>query len=297
MANPQKEHGYTAIANEILETIQQYKFNLNELKIVMCIWRFTYGFQRKDHEMSLTFIENHTGINRGRVNAALKNLEKQNIIRRTQEGGRNRSNKYAFNKDYETWKAEKYAAFGSTELTTSARNDTSYQDDTTGSVRNDTTGSLQDDTTGSVQNDTQERNTKEIYKEKDKEIVSSSDFKKMAEFLNGNGIIHRTQIENPNSLFNSDLNEIYENYRFEEPEQMIIEASKEAYRKGKPTWAYTFGILRKWYERGIKTTKGVEELKARWEEDKREEHRRSYAGATSQSGKYAPEPPGDPYER
>lgn len=54
-ANPQAENGYTRVANEIMEVVQEYKFSANELKIILCIWRYTYGFQRKEHSISLSF--------------------------------------------------------------------------------------------------------------------------------------------------------------------------------------------------------------------------------------------------
>ena len=56
MASPQKEHGYTPIANEILEQICKVKLNGTQLRIIMAIWRFTYGFSRNEHEMSIGFL-------------------------------------------------------------------------------------------------------------------------------------------------------------------------------------------------------------------------------------------------
>src|SRR5690625_5575666 len=157
MAKPQIENGYTKIANEILEVVQHFKFTVNEMKLIMCIWRFTYGFQRKEHEMSLSFFEQHTGLTRGRVNKSLKDLKENNVIF-VQKGNAKKSNSYSFNKNYDEWKKEKYASFTSVQddTTTSLQNDTttSVQNDTTTSVQNDTTTSVQDDTATSVQDDT-----------------------------------------------------------------------------------------------------------------------------------------------
>ena len=44
MANPQIENGYTAIANEILDHLYKQSLNGTELKVVMCILRYTFGF-------------------------------------------------------------------------------------------------------------------------------------------------------------------------------------------------------------------------------------------------------------
>src|SRR5690606_4945825 len=102
MSNVQLENGFTRIANELLEVIQQYKFSLNELKIILCVFRFTYGFNRKEHEMSLTFFMNHTGLNRSRVNGSLKKLIENNVLIVTKKGDAKTSNSYMFNKNYET---------------------------------------------------------------------------------------------------------------------------------------------------------------------------------------------------
>ena len=41
MANPQIENGYTVIANEILDHLYKQSLNGTELKVVMCILRYT----------------------------------------------------------------------------------------------------------------------------------------------------------------------------------------------------------------------------------------------------------------
>ncbi|MDO7485482.1 replication protein [Peribacillus frigoritolerans] len=55
MADVQLENGYTRVANEILEAIQMYTFTTNQLKIIMAVWRNTYGYTRKKHDISLGF--------------------------------------------------------------------------------------------------------------------------------------------------------------------------------------------------------------------------------------------------
>ena len=64
MANVQIDNGeFTRIANEILEHIAKAKLNGTQYAIILTIWRYTYGFQRISHEMSLGFMANLTGIN------------------------------------------------------------------------------------------------------------------------------------------------------------------------------------------------------------------------------------------
>ena len=156
VASPQKENGFTAIAHEILEAIQHFKFTLNELKIILCVFRYTYGFNRKTHSMSLSFFEKHTGLSRSRINKALKNLVDNNVLIITKKGDVKTPNEYMFNKDYDSWTIEKYSSFSGVELVTSVQDDTSAVTDTSTSVQADTSTSVQSGTRGSVQNGTQE---------------------------------------------------------------------------------------------------------------------------------------------
>src|SRR5699024_4098499 len=125
MANPQKENGFTGIANELLEVTQMHKFTLNELKIIMCVWRFTYGFNRKSHTLSMGFIMKHTGLNRSRVNDSLKKLIKSKVLKKIEQGNARTSNIISFNKNHDEWKVGKYSTFTSNESDTSVQDDTS----------------------------------------------------------------------------------------------------------------------------------------------------------------------------
>lgn len=103
MANPQIEHGHTRIANEILEQIAKTNLNGTQFRIVMVIWRFTYGFQRKQHELSNAFItkaiENN---NRRLVIKELSTLVERKIISVVGNGSRG-TKILSFNKNYDEW--------------------------------------------------------------------------------------------------------------------------------------------------------------------------------------------------
>lgn len=258
MANPQTENGYTRIANELLEAVQQYKFTLNEMKIVMCVWRFTYGFQRTSHAMSLSFFENHTGITRSRVNAALKELVEKNVLKKAEQGNAKASNVYEFNKHYGEWNVEKYKIFDGV---TSDQNDTttSVRNDTITSDRNDTRGSVQDDTATSVQNDTQERKVKEILKKdiktttKKGPLVVDEGFAKLTNFYAENiGPLNRAigdELSEMCDMLNSEL--------------ALLALQKSVIANAKHKINYAFGILRSWNTQNFKTTSDVEQSESR----------------------------------
>lgn len=104
MANVQPEHGYTKIADELLDKIPQFKFNGTQLRIIMVVLRFTYGFNRKDHELSLSFFVKATGLGKTQVDREVKQLIDKNVLVVTRESTFNSPRKLAFNKDYELWK-------------------------------------------------------------------------------------------------------------------------------------------------------------------------------------------------
>lgn len=97
MANPQKENGYTAIANEILEKLVNTAILGSEYQIVFFVIRKTYGYQKKEDRISLTQFEKSTGLSRVTVVKALKNLVSRKILVKTAKPT------YRLNKDYETW--------------------------------------------------------------------------------------------------------------------------------------------------------------------------------------------------
>ncbi|WP_226677246.1 replication protein [Mesobacillus jeotgali] len=102
MSNPQIEQGYTRVANEILENIMKVSLNGTQFRIVMAVWRFTYGFQRKEHELSIGFIATAISASRSQVDRELTVLiERKILIARDQ--GPKRPRQLRFNKDYEHW--------------------------------------------------------------------------------------------------------------------------------------------------------------------------------------------------
>lgn len=105
MANPQKEDGYTPIANEILDALVQAPFLGAELRVILYIIRKTYGFGKTEDGISLTQFEHATNQSRPTVVKAIKNLQLVNTIELVNSGNsKNSFNIYKFNKNYESWK-------------------------------------------------------------------------------------------------------------------------------------------------------------------------------------------------
>lgn len=101
MASPQKENGYTAIANEILDALCRTRISGEARQVLDVILRKTYGYNKKADHISLSQFVEATGIHKPEVCRALHKLEEMNIIAKSEGGVANR---YVFVKNYESWK-------------------------------------------------------------------------------------------------------------------------------------------------------------------------------------------------
>lgn len=104
---PQIENGYTRIANELLEVLSQLNLNGTQYKILLVVFRYTYGFQRKAHELSLTFISNATGSHKAVIQREVSNLIKMNILTEISAPTFNKPRVIGFNKNYSSWELTK----------------------------------------------------------------------------------------------------------------------------------------------------------------------------------------------
>ena len=103
MANPQKENGYTSIANELLEQLYRRRFSASQLKILLLVIRFTYGFNRKTATLSNTFIAAGTGMHEITVSKEVGTLLCDNVLKLYKKPSFHNSRVIGINKDYEGW--------------------------------------------------------------------------------------------------------------------------------------------------------------------------------------------------
>src|SRR3990167_3281188 len=102
MASPQKEDGFTPIANEILEQLARINLTSYQWRILLVLLRKTYGWNKKEDAIALSQFSSSTGIRRVHVCRALKELCKKEIV--TQRGN-GYITKYSFQKDFDKWKS------------------------------------------------------------------------------------------------------------------------------------------------------------------------------------------------
>lgn len=110
MASPSIKNGYTPIANELLEQVYKLKLNGTQFRILLVVWRFTYGFSRAECKLSLKFIADATQMNKMQVQREIDALITKNIIIVISEADFNKPRVVAFNKDYGKWRDSKQLA-------------------------------------------------------------------------------------------------------------------------------------------------------------------------------------------
>ena len=78
--SPQVEDGFTRVANELFDAVLRFGFTANQLSIVMAITRKTYGYNKKEDDMSASQIGELCGIMRQHVTTTLNDLFEMGVI-------------------------------------------------------------------------------------------------------------------------------------------------------------------------------------------------------------------------
>lgn len=82
MSNPQVENGYLRIANELFLAALRYQFKQHHRAVYDAILMKTYGFNKKEDDISLSQLELMTGILASNCSKACNQLVNLNVIHR-----------------------------------------------------------------------------------------------------------------------------------------------------------------------------------------------------------------------
>lgn len=99
----QDDERFTKYPNDVLEHVMKCKFNGTQSSILLAIVRFTYGFHRTSHEMSVAFIAQATNLNQAQVKRELKKLIDARVVIVIQETDNNKPRNIAINTKLEQW--------------------------------------------------------------------------------------------------------------------------------------------------------------------------------------------------
>lgn len=99
-ALPQLEDGFTRIANELFEAILGFGFSGMEYAVVFAIIRKTYGYGKKEDDMSASQIGDLIGKHRNHVTVAINELVSKRVLTKRQGSY---GMVLGLNKDYQNW--------------------------------------------------------------------------------------------------------------------------------------------------------------------------------------------------
>jgi len=102
MANPQKENGHTALANELWDALARYRLSGEEWKVFVVIIRKTYGWQKKADIIPRSQFAELTGMTKRSVDRALHSLSAKSLIGVRKIADR-QALEYSIIKDFEKW--------------------------------------------------------------------------------------------------------------------------------------------------------------------------------------------------
>jgi len=104
MESPQKENGFTPIANEIMEALAKHRIPGEQRQVLDIILRRTYGWKKKEDAISLKqFVEGTGGMKKASICRAISGLQDRNLVHVSKNANKLAST-YQFNKYYSTWK-------------------------------------------------------------------------------------------------------------------------------------------------------------------------------------------------
>lgn len=269
MANPQKEQGHLRIANEIWDQIMMCDFNREKRAILDLVLRLSWGCGKKSALIPRQKDFCLAGIPESNIKKNLKWLEKAKVLQIDWE-----NKLYMFNKDYDSWRVSLVESYDEERL-----NLLIYQNIQLSNNKEKLSNSEENLLNSKVflsNNEEQnpvtpcgtkgEATPKDIYTNKqinNKEEEEERSRQNPYSFFETNGFGTLSPI------ISESISDWIDTGGFEEPEQIIILAMKEALLNNAKSWKYVNKCLVDWSGRNLKTLRDVMAYQAEWEASKR----------------------------
>lgn len=270
MANPQKEQGHLRIANEIWDQIMMCDFNREKRAILDLVLRLSWGCGKKSALIPRQKDFCLAGIPESNVKKNLKWLEKAKVLLIDWD-----SKLYMFNKDYDSWRVSlvdnydeerlNLLIYQNIQLSNNKEklsnseeillNNEDFLSNSEESKPVIPCGTKDEDTPKNRYTDIQINN-----KEEEEERASQNPFSFFE--ANGFGVLSPTMSESISQWIDSS--------EFDEPEEIIIFAMREALLNNARSWKYVNKILVDWSNRKLKTIRDVKAYQAEWEANKQQ---------------------------
>jgi phage replication O-like protein O len=114
-ASPQLENGYARIANELMEEMGRYRFSGAEFNVLWIVLRLTYGWKRKEEEISFSKLVYFTELDLRHVKRIVKRLVQDKVLIKYKV---QQKNVLGLNKNYFAWRLWKTRNHGGKIVTT-----------------------------------------------------------------------------------------------------------------------------------------------------------------------------------
>ncbi|MGY3717030.1 replication protein [Sutcliffiella cohnii] len=275
MADVQLEKGYIRLATELMNEIIRRDFSKRQLAVIHFIIRLSYGCHRKDCLIEKYNYFELAGINKVDIKKELKFLRECGVINWNEN-----DMIFSINKDYEKWQITPSKNFEKekfdqvihqnlkrkvSKTLTDLENLVSKTLTNLGEkVSNLLTSELvkhllQDlgNTWESKDEEVLKDIIKDIYLKIFKEEEEEATVKRVLELLQKSKILEEKDIT---EFLRDDIDDVIQNFGFEQPEEMISEAIKDSARGNGRTWKYVYKKLVDWKKKGIRTVEDLENL-------------------------------------
>lgn len=259
MANPQLEHGYIRIANELWDEIIRRDFSKRQKDILLFIWRLSYGCQHKHAYIPKMRYFQLCGVSETKIKEELEYLERCRVLIW------DRVNKtFEIEKDYESWYVSLVKSWNEEVFNELLALNLSLRTSQNGK---ENFPKRETDLPKKGNSNFPKRETREALnpygskvEEGSKDIIKDSIKYKEEEEENQNPFIFFEQngFGTLSPYIADELNYWIDGNFFDEPEIIIIRAMKEALLRNSRRWKYVDSILRDWNNSALKTLRDVE---------------------------------------
>lgn len=302
MADVQPENGYIRIATELMNEIIRRDFSKRQLAILHLIIRLSYGCQQKDCEVEKLNDFEVAGIYKSDITKELTYLSDAKVI-----FWRRESNLFSLNKDYEKWQINPSKGWEKSKMDKLLHNNIERKkvsktltnlnllvSKTLTELGVTVSKTLTDElvkhllelfgnTWESKDESTLKYSIKDIYLKINKDKEDDINVNRILELLEKSKIIQKEDIT---EFLRDDISDVIENFGFDNPEEMILEAIKDSARGNGKTWKFVYKKLAAWKKQDIKNLKALEVLLEEGSNDKQvHKHRRGHGRSSSQSTK------------
>ncbi|MRX54807.1 DnaD domain protein [Bacillus idriensis] len=274
MANVQLENGFIRIATELMDEIIRRDFSKRQLAILHFIIRLSYGCQKKDCIVEKLSDFEIAGVYKTDVKKELKFLSESKVI-----VWDHNQNLFSVNKDYEKWQITPSKGWDSERMDkllhhnikrkkvsktlTDLENIVSKTLTEIGikvskTLTSELVKHLLEDSPNAWESKSEEvlkDIIKDIYLKINKEEEEISIVERIIILLQKSKILEPNDIT---EFLRDDIEDVINNFGFEQPEEMIIEAIKDAARVNGRTWKYVYKKLVAWKKQGFKTPSDLE---------------------------------------